>query len=226
MKDWFGAGTRDRKIKPVLRQLAKSFARAHDEYIRFNRAEDGILTDIGWFHNERANIGFLAGAAWRLKGWVALEEFPVMKRRRGKRAGGRADLFIGARRSNGDAVGMFVESKHVFSTSAKRIKHELNARACKSKIRAAMRDARTIQEDGESYRIAAVFVCPALITRRSTKESFETIGRAFQTACKQLSRDGYEWAAFSYTSPATEHQWKERKWSYAYPAVGVVFVGV
>lgn len=51
--------------------------------------------DCPWWNNERASIGILAAAAWKAKGFLALEEFCIKKgrRRTGERAG-RCDLKI------------------------------------------------------------------------------------------------------------------------------------
>ncbi|BBN63446.1 MULTISPECIES: hypothetical protein [Pseudomonas] len=58
--------------------------------------------DNPWWYNERASLSILAGAAWTLKDWFALEEFSTIKRMRtlspgvdeGHLRNGRCDLFI------------------------------------------------------------------------------------------------------------------------------------
>ncbi len=55
--------------------------------------------DAPFVYTERANIGLLAGAAWRC-GWIALEEFQYKKGFRNKpKWNGRADLYLGSERT-------------------------------------------------------------------------------------------------------------------------------
>ena len=61
-----------------------------------------MFEDNPWWYNERASLSVLAGAAWTLKDWFALEEFSTIKRMRtlapsvdeGHLRNGRCDLFI------------------------------------------------------------------------------------------------------------------------------------
>jgi hypothetical protein len=56
----------------------------------------GAGEDAPFIYTERANIGLLAGAAWRC-GWIALEEFQYEKGYRNKpKWNGRADLYLGS----------------------------------------------------------------------------------------------------------------------------------
>lgn len=59
--------------------------------------------DNPWSYNERAILSTLAGAAWTMDGWVAMEEFATSKRLRKLEPGvdhgdklrnGRCDLFV------------------------------------------------------------------------------------------------------------------------------------
>lgn len=58
--------------------------------------------DNPWGYNERASLSVLAGAAWTLRNWLALEEFSTMKRYRtlvpridsGSLLDGRCDFFV------------------------------------------------------------------------------------------------------------------------------------
>lgn len=58
--------------------------------------------DVPWWYNERATLSTLAGAAWKLDTWSALEEFSTKKRGvmpdkkvdPGRLVGGRCDLYV------------------------------------------------------------------------------------------------------------------------------------
>lgn len=55
--------------------------------------------DAPFIYTERANIGVLAGAAWR-RGWIALEEFQYQKGYKNKpKWNGRADLYLASKRT-------------------------------------------------------------------------------------------------------------------------------
>jgi hypothetical protein len=60
-----------------------------------NASWEGI--DAPWWYNERASVGFLAGAVWKYGGWV-MEEFSADKlsvERRKKEYSGRCDIAFG-----------------------------------------------------------------------------------------------------------------------------------
>ena len=69
--------------------LLEEWLLATERYCRVMEGEDAP-----YFYNERANIGVLAGAAWRC-GRIALEEFQHLKGfRNHPKTKGRADLYI------------------------------------------------------------------------------------------------------------------------------------
>jgi|GEM_PF-1333562 len=68
-----------------------------ERYCRVSAGEDAPF-----IYTERANIGILAGAAWRC-GRIALEEFQYEKREKRKKWDGRADLYI-ASEKNGEEL--------------------------------------------------------------------------------------------------------------------------
>lgn len=96
-----------KELRPLLHdwiEAMKAYCSIHDYY------------DNPWWHNERASISVLAGAAWkgdkRLGPWIALEEFSVSKRvvnRQEYEGGvepekkdrtGRCDLYISNKRTS------------------------------------------------------------------------------------------------------------------------------
>jgi hypothetical protein len=68
-----------------LRFLRRLFRAWHSQLVEY---ESCLSDDLPYWYSERTNIGVLAAAALRLRGVVALEEYPI---RQGDRAG-RADL--------------------------------------------------------------------------------------------------------------------------------------
>lgn len=78
-----------------VRRLLNAWIKAVERYTK-------TFQDNPWWYNERASLSVLAGAAWTLKDWFALEEFSTIKRMRtlspgldeGHLRNGRCDLFI------------------------------------------------------------------------------------------------------------------------------------
>lgn len=82
----------DRELEDLLNAWVKAITR----YTSVNEY------DNPWWYNERASLSVLAGAAWTLKNWLALEEFSTRKRYRtlgpgidsGSLRHGRCDLYV------------------------------------------------------------------------------------------------------------------------------------
>lgn len=124
--------------------------------------------DNSWWYNERASISVLAGAAWGLRGWCALEEFPTDKRRKGEipdskadageiipeRHRGRCDLWIGG------AHGYALEAKQAWQSIGPHAKGD-NPRVRKQ-LDAAWDATGCLAADEADTRVAAVFVSPYL----------------------------------------------------------------
>lgn len=89
MKSIKGYEIKDKKDLSHWDCLLKEWISAIEKY---SKIMEGL--DASYFYNERANVGVLAGAAWRA-GWVALEEFQSMKGYRNeKKVNGRCDLYF------------------------------------------------------------------------------------------------------------------------------------
>lgn len=76
-----------------LRWLCPVFSRWSDcikDYIKCTNGDD-----IPYWWNERANISLLAGAAWRQRGFIALEEYPSKREVKEEIKDCRIDLYIG-----------------------------------------------------------------------------------------------------------------------------------
>jgi hypothetical protein len=94
-----------------------------------------------YYNNERANIGILAGAAWKA-GWVSLEEF-IGKKRRKKQ--GRCDLWIGNKER-----GEYIEAKHSWKLDT-----------AKQWLKRALDDARSVIPYTKGLdKIGVLFISP------------------------------------------------------------------
>ena len=125
--------------------------------------------DLPWQHKERAQVGFLAAAAWRLKG-AALEEWMADKfSHDGARRNGRGDLWIqlGAR-------AWHIEAKHVtvrlHSDSARGVAQ------VRATFRRACHDASAMHAYRGERRVGIVFAAP-VIARKHVDQASDRLGR-------------------------------------------------
>lgn len=145
----FRDGSDLRQLEPVL----KNWVNAVEEY---TTAFEG---DACWWYTERANVGVLAGAAWRTKGWLALEEFSTLKRDdRGELRNGRCDLYL----LNKDEGGLS------FAFEAKQAQQNMGARTFESlgrvekKLAGAWSDTGKLRRSEAQKRVATCFVVPKM----------------------------------------------------------------
>lgn len=137
-----------------LNPLLHSWAQATLDFCASNN-------DASWWYNERASLSILAGAAWRLNGWNALEEYSTIKKgvvpddavESGGIVPGRCDLALSHRTKN-----FAVEAKQAWQCIGKRSRANLVAKA----MGKASRDAGNLHVDEGDHRLAAVFVAPYL----------------------------------------------------------------
>ena len=117
--------------------------------------------DNPWWYNERASLSVLAGAAWRLKGWTALEEFSTTKRGivpedqidPGRIVRGRCDLHVAHR-----TTGFAIEAKQAWQCIGKRAQADNVSKAMEK----AWKDAGNLTSDEGDHRLALTFVAPHL----------------------------------------------------------------
>ncbi len=127
--------------------------------IDFSRRKD--FEDNCWWYNERASLSVLAGAAWRIKGWSALEEYSTTKRGvvpgdeidHGRLVRGRCDLHL-AHGSSDYAV----EAKQVWQPIGKRARVDRVGRG----MQKSWQDAGNLTHDEADRRLALTFVVPYL----------------------------------------------------------------
>lgn len=114
-----------------------------------------------WWYNERASLSVLAGAAWRTKGWTALEEFSTTKRAtvpdgevdHGRVSRGRCDLHIESPSNN-----YAIEAKQAWQCIGKNARADRMAKAMKK----ANKDAGNLSRDEGKHRLGLTFVVPYL----------------------------------------------------------------
>jgi hypothetical protein len=111
--------------------------------------------DLAYWYNERANIGALAAATWRLgNGNVAVEEYTVVRNK--KR--GRCDLYVYL-----DGVSFVAEAKVYFPRKAdrKRVRQEVRDRLTAARKQIAKLDGSEVGD----WNLAACFVVPRVSLR-------------------------------------------------------------
>jgi hypothetical protein len=157
--DWIQAHG-DEEMKTLLNAWIKAVHR----YMSIANSHDN-----SWWYNERANISTLAGAAWTLDGWTALEEYNTRKRlakndtSKPKTDGldspktdraGRADLYL----ANSETA-FVIEAKHAWQ----RFGPDANASTYVYEgMHAAWLDVQATFSEPKTRRFAATFVVPSI----------------------------------------------------------------
>lgn len=154
-----------------LRPLLEEWVELIKDYCAANQC-----TDNPWWYGERANLGLLAGAAWRHRnGWHALEEFPTEKRRtrsgkkkidpvkpddgvekKKKSPRGRCDLYVSHK-----STGFAIEAKQAWQNLSPGTRKDRFAQA----MTQARRDAGNLHADEAAHRVGCVFVVPFISTK-------------------------------------------------------------
>jgi len=140
---------------PLLRSLLKAWIGATQRYLNI------FTEDNCWWYNERATLSTLAGAAWSLKDWIALEEFSTAKHAKteagvesGELRAGRCDLVL----SNKD-VSFAIEAKQAWQPIGNRadgFNYRLKAQ------QAAWGDCWHLTKFEGDRRFAVTFVTPTI----------------------------------------------------------------
>lgn len=143
----------DRELKSLL----TAWVEAVERYVALCEKQDNP-----WWLNERASISVLAGAAWSLAGWSALEEYSAHKRikrtpgeeNQETTRNGRADLFIINRKTT-----YAIEAKQAWQSIGQ--KSDGTSRSFQ-KMKDAWNDSADIMGDHANRRFAATFIVPSL----------------------------------------------------------------
>lgn len=153
-KTWMKVSTQ--RHNPELCKLLNAWVATIERYT-------SSFDDNPWWYNERAILSTLAGAAWTLDGWIALEEFATAKRLRTLEPGidhgdklrhGRCDLYIRSPEIS-------------FAFEAKQANQPIGGRSdgfsyAYQAIKAAWDDIGDLQAGEADCRFAATFVVPTI----------------------------------------------------------------
>ncbi len=179
------------KLKP-LRRVLDNWTSLVSEYSKC------IEDDACWWYTERANIGVLAAAAWRTKGWVALEEYSTLKRGDEKESkNGRCDLYI-AKGSHNSSFAF--EAKQAWQT-IRNPEHQVVA----NRLIGAWNDAGKLNKQEAGTRVAACFIIPRIPMKLASDDfdaqlnlwvkdvlaniQWDAIAWSFPRNCRQLKNE-------------------------------------
>ncbi|MBA2781107.1 hypothetical protein [Billgrantia kenyensis] len=154
-----------------LKPLLEAWLSTVDHYCTLHRKFE--LQENCWWHNERASISILAGAAWRVPDkrgqWAAIEEFATHKRGlveqghvEGDTRYGRCDLYI-----TNSKVSYAIEAKQAWQSIGDRSSGLVNVRAG---LETAWKDAGTLHSNEADQRMAVTFIVPFIPVSEVRKE--------------------------------------------------------
>ncbi|MCI1037988.1 hypothetical protein [Pseudomonas putida] len=193
---------------PELRELLYAWVAAIERYTtRF--------VDNPWCFNERATLSTLAGAAWTLKDWVALEEFATSKRLRKLQPGvdhgdklryGRCDLYVSAPNLS-------------FAFEAKQAVQPIGGRAngysyAYKAIDAAWHDIGDIQSGEADCRYAATFVVPTI----PVSEIYASRGESGEISARKVRAILKAW--LEETMGCLGKNCKDHEFAFIFPELG------
>lgn len=149
----------DLGLEPMLEQWVWCI----EEYARLFDGDD-----LAYWYNERANVGILAGAAWRA-GIIAVEESQVKKE--GNERLGRSDLYLYSEKTDNQ---MYIEAKYIFPSADNYI-NEVD-----SQLDQATKEAERICDENiedERCKLGLVFVTPSFLSKpASERDILKLIG--------------------------------------------------
>jgi hypothetical protein len=128
--------------------------------------------DLPWYYHERAQIGFLAAAVWRIGG-TALEEWRTDKVLNGSARNGRGDLWI---QIQGRRC-WHIEAKHRHVRLGRTPKASLGR--VRTLLRRACLDATAVPAGRGERRIGIVFIVP-VIGQSDTAEAARRLAAWFK----------------------------------------------
>lgn len=189
-----------------IKTLLEQWILMVERYAHLHSYEDNC-----WWYNERATLSSLAGAAWSLDGWVALEEFSTGKRHKIKADGiesgdlrpGRCDLYVSNRKKN-------------FAFEAKQAWQRVGPKASATKnvfkgMHEAWVDSGHLANDPDQ-RFAATFIVPSLPLNAVSEDGQNIIADKVQKLLdswlaeqNDFVRPSGKKTAYAYTFPALGH---------------------
>ncbi|WP_404465593.1 hypothetical protein LG331_04630 [Vreelandella aquamarina] len=151
------------------------------------------LIENCWWHNERASISILAGAAWRIPPsedqWVAIEEFATDKRglingsqNDGDSRYGRCDMYV-----TNSETSYAIEAKQVWQSIGDRSAGEVNV---KTGLDAAWKDAGSLHSYEADWRMAVTFIVPYIPLGEVSSEGMIDLDKTQEKVKAWLDRMG------------------------------------
>lgn len=190
-----------RKLKPVL----KNWVKIVQEYSKVFKNSDAC-----WWYTERANVGILAAAAWRVKGWIALEEFSTLKRGvETVSKNGRCDLYV-AKKDHDNSFAF--EAKPAWQTMRSDGISKITAQ-----LEEAWKDAGKLKKIEGKTRVAACFAIPNVPSRLT--------GNNFDSQILEWLTDALntvKWDAVAWVFPKESRQLKSEAGTRIFPGVLLV----
>jgi hypothetical protein len=166
---------------------------------RFCRLSPG---DAPYWYTERANVGLLAGAAWRC-GWIALEEFQAEKSAERLGWQGRLDLWL-----RSSTTSYLIEAKQAWPYLGDATGVDTAARALKE----AGEDAASVVATDPTTRLGVAF-CSPYHKFRSQKQLEDRLSR-FLEEVERLPCSAVAWSF-----PAVTRELAEFPGEQVYPGV-------
>ncbi|GAG55246.1 unnamed protein product, partial [marine sediment metagenome] len=145
-----------KKVKIRSSRLRNHLKPILDEWIKIiDGYSNNVKDDALYWHNEMASVSSLAGAIWRQKDHLAIEEYVTEKRtkRKGKKWNGRGDLYFRCGRTDYIAEAKQKEVS-ISSTASKTIDH------IKEALDNALDDVEAAHPAGGETPLGVVFVVP------------------------------------------------------------------
>ncbi len=197
-------------LKPVLEQWRDLVER----YSSIATTENFKKADACYWASERSNVGILASAAWITgKNWIALEEFPTIKKgEHGSKKSGRCDLFI-------------ANEGRTFAFEAKMVSPLIdfgNEKAICEKIggtfAGAWRDIGDVTADEADVRLAACFVVPRFKVNQFEGKRVDNLEGSINKVVESLEKF-VQFDAMASVFPASSRDIEDAPKRYLYPGV-------
>jgi len=182
--------------------------------------------DAPWWFNERASLSTLAGAAWALPDWAALEEYVTTKRKRrvmpedkideggiSPERNGRCDLLV-----LGKSTNFAIEAKQDWQSIGSRSEGVANVHKA---MRKAWHDAGELNLDEGEHRLAMTFVVPYVPKKDvGPGHPHELVKQWLDSNPFEI--DGRTPAALAYVFPKGYRKFKSKDKKGYFPGVALV----
>lgn len=202
----FNPKHQDSKIE-ILKPVLNNWISIVSEYSKAFKMHDAC-----WWYTERANVGILAAAAWRTKGWLALEEYSTLKHGDDSQSkNGRCDLYM-AKKDH--SISFALEAKPAWQT----MRSDGSAKIVE-KLAAAWDDVGRLNKLEASTRVAACFAIPRMPTNHglADKNRFDDeIKKWLEGTLLAIKWDAVAWV-FPVESRQLSHA--RRSTEHIYPGV-------